>query len=389
MRSLLTSLGIIIGVAAVIIMVAVGEGTQYQIEQNISSLGTNMIIVTPSSNRSSNVSQGVGTFNKLSFADSDKLKEEGTSFNLVTPIVTSRAQIVGGEGNWRCDVYGVSLDFFELRQWGLMYGYLFSEKDIKANRKVVLLGKTVADNLFPDQDPTGQRVRIRNTPMTVIGVMEAKGQSGLGTDQDDMVVIPATTVFNRLKGRGRSRIDMIQIGANSTEEIPVAEEEIAEILRESHRVSGNSADDFEVQNMEEITEMATSSSKMMTLLLAAIAAVSLVVGGIGIMNIMLVSVTERTREIGIRISIGARSSDILMQFVLEAVALSIFGGIVGILLAVGVVAGMDNFTDIAVKLNKPIIFLSVGFSAAVGIFFGYYPAKRASKLNPIDALRTE
>jgi len=387
MRSLLTSLGIIIGVSAVVVMVAIGEGSQARIENEINALGTNLIIVFPGGSRAGGVHQGAGSFNRFTFDDVEKLATEATLLSGVSPVVRSGGQIIGGQGNWNTSIYGVSTDYFSIRSWGVEYGEFFTEKDIKSRRKVAVLGKTVADELFPDQDPTGERVRIRNIPFTVVGVLKEKGQSGMGQDQDDVILAPSTTVLYRLKGR--SFVDMINASAVSTEQMEAAQEEMRLILREAHRLAEGDDDDFTIRNQAEITEAVTETSKVMTMLLGSIAGVSLIVGGIGIMNIMLVSVTERTREIGIRMSVGARGSDVLTQFLSEAVVLSLAGGIIGILLSFGIVYVLNEFVGLRAMINPEIIAVSFIFSGAVGIFFGFYPARKAAALNPIDALHYE
>ena len=386
-RSLLTSLGIIIGVSAVIVMVAIGQGSQNVIAKGINSLGTNLIIIFPGASQSGGVSRGAGSFNRFTFDDVDKIKKETTLISGVSPVVRTGGQIIGGSGNWFTTVYGVSPDYFHIRNWQIQNGDFFTDRDERSNKKVALLGKTVADNLFPGEDPTGQKIRIRNTPFTVIGVLKEKGQSGLGSDQDDVILAPATTVLYRLKG-GRW-VDMINASAISTETIKQAEEETRTILRESHHLHEGEDDDFTIRDQAEITETASETSRVMTLLLGSIAAVSLIVGGIGIMNIMLVSVTERTREIGIRLSVGARSGDVLVQFLTEAIVLSLVGGCIGILLSFAIAHGLNRFTDLHAVINPHIIFIAFIFSGAVGIFFGFYPARKAATLNPIDALRYE
>ena len=387
LRSLLTSLGIIIGVGAVIVMVAIGEGSQAQIENQIASLGTNLIIVFPGASRSGGISRGAGSFNRFTFADVEKLQREATLLSAVSPVVRSGGQIIGGGKNWSTTIYGVSPEYMTIRNWQLERGEIFTERDVRAQRKVALLGKTIADELFPGQDPVGEKIRIRDTPFTVIGTLKAKGQSGMGQDQDDVVLAPATTVFYHLKG-GRN-IDMINASGISTARMAEAQEELRVLMREAHRIEPGEDDDFGIRNQAEITDAASETSRVMTLLLGSIAGVSLVVGGIGIMNIMLVSVTERTREIGIRLSVGARSSDVLIQFLAEAIVLSLIGGIIGILLAAGVVFALNKLTSLNALINPGIVFLAFFFSGAVGVFFGFYPARKAAGLNPIDALRYE
>ena len=386
-RSLLTSLGIIIGVSAVIVMVAIGQGTQEVIEEGINSLGTNLIIVFPGFSQSGGVSRGAGSFNRFTFQDVEDIQKQASLVSAVSPVVRTGGQVIGGSGNWATTIYGVDPSYFKIRDWQLKYGEFFTERDVRANRKVALLGETVANQLFPDQDPTGQRIRIRNVPFTVIGVLKAKGQSGLGADQDDLILAPATTVLYRLKGH--RWVDMINASAVSTADMQLAEDQIRSILRQSHRLAPGEDDDFTIRDQTQIAETASETSRVMTLLLGSIAAVSLIVGGIGIMNIMLVSVTERTREIGIRLSVGARSIDVLSQFLTEAIVLSLAGGLLGIILAFVITYILNTFTQLTAIINPQIIIISVLFSGAVGVFFGFYPARKAAALNPIDALRYE
>ena len=387
LRSLLTSLGIIIGVGGVIVMSAVGEGTQSLLLREIASLGNNIIIVFPSSSRSGNVSLGAGSYNKLTFSDCEQLEKSTSLLSAVSPIVRAGGQIVGGGKNWGTEIWGVTPPFFAMKSWTPEYGSLFTRSDVNGKRKVAVLGKTVADELFPNQDPTGRKILIRNIPFTVLGVLKAKGQSGLGQDQDDLIVAPATTVLYRLKG-GRF-IDLINASARSAADLNNAQDEMKTILRQSHRLETSASDDFTIQTQTEIVSTVTTTTTLMTVFLGAIASISLIVGGIGIMNIMLVSVTERTREIGIRMAVGARGSDILIQFLAEAIVLSVAGGLLGILLAVGVTQGINSFTSYYALIQTKIILIAVFFSAAIGIFFGFFPARKAAMLNPIDALRYE
>jgi putative ABC transport system permease protein len=387
MRSLLTSLGIIIGVSSVIVLSAVGEGTQSLLLKEIASLGNNVIIVIPSASRSGGVNQGAGTYNRMTFHDVDEIRKYSKLLDSVSAIVRHGDQIVGGGKNWATEISGVSPDFFKMKNWQTEYGSFFNKNDLNAKRKVAMLGKTVADELFPNQDPTGKKILIRNIPFIVQGVLKAKGQSGMGQDQDDIVIAPATTVLYRLKG-GRY-IDMINASAKSAKDLDAAQDEIKAILRETHRLGKTDSDDFTVQNQVEIIKTVTKTTSIMTVFLGAVASISLLVGGIGIMNIMLVSVTERTREIGIRMSVGARDTDILIQFLAEATALSVTGGMLGILFAVTIVYGINELTTYSALIQTKIIIISVLFSAAVGICFGFFPARKAASLNPIDALRYE
>jgi putative ABC transport system permease protein len=386
MRTLLTMLGIVIGVGAVIVMVAVGQGAQSQIEASISSLGTNLILVLPGATQQGGVSQGAATFNRLSIADAEKLKAEGQTLAAVSPLIQTRLVVIGPQGNWRTSINGVSPDYFTIRDWGVTSGDVFTDADVRAARKIAVLGVTVAKNLFPDSDPTGAQIQIGHVPFTVTGVLAAKGQNATGNDQDDVVLMPYTTAQNRLSGN--VRLGQILVSTYSPNDIPAAQNEITAIMHESHRL-GDNPDDFTVRNQTEIAKAATSTTSVMSGLLAAIASVSLLVGGIGIMNIMLVSVTERTREIGIRMAIGARGSDVLTQFLVESVVMSILGGIVGLLAGYGGAMLLGRLTGWSTVVPLSSVFIAVGFSAGVGVFFGYYPARKAAALNPIQALRYE
>ncbi|RPI02533.1 MAG: FtsX-like permease family protein [Calditrichaeota bacterium] len=387
MRSLLTSLGIIIGVSAVIVMVGIGSGSQKRIAKEISSLGNNMIIVFPAFSMRGGVSRGAGSFNRMTMEDVEAIREEATQVQYVSAVVMSAGQVVGNGNNWSTSVQGVDPEYQHIRVWEISSGEFFSDRDVRTLKKVAVLGKTVADKIFGSMDPIGQKIRIRNTPFKIIGVLKEKGQDARGQDQDDIVYAPSTTVLYRLKGD--RYVNSINASAVTLESIGKAQEEIMTILRREHKIEPGQNDDFNVANQTAITEMASETSRIMTMLLGAVAAVSLVVGGIGIMNIMLVSVTERTREIGIRMSVGARGQDILTQFLLEAVVLSVTGGIIGILLSFGIALILNNWTTVNTSIGSGIVALSFTFSAAIGIFFGFYPARRAAALNPIDALRYE
>ena len=387
MRTLLTMLGIIIGVGAVNVMVAIGSGAQRQIERQIQALGTNMLVITPGSAMQGGVSQGAQTFNRLTIEDAEMLRSQSFLLSAVSPVVMTRAQVIGGAGNWRTNIMGVDVDYQQIRDWPLRDGVFFEENDVRAMRKVVVLGATVADNLFPDGDAVGQQIRIRDVPVQVIGVLAPKGQTADGGDQDDVVLAPYTMVQTRLAGR--VFIPQILASTFSPEDIPAAQQEIRAILRTSHRLAPNEPDDFTVRNQSEIAQAAQGATQVMTMLLAAIASISLVVGGIGIMNIMLVSVTERTREIGLRLALGARSRDVLTQFLVESIVMSLIGGLLG--LAVGVLASgaIAHVTGWSAALSPTMVVVALGFSGAVGVFFGYYPARRAAALDPIQALRYE
>jgi putative ABC transport system permease protein len=387
MRSLLTSLGIIIGVGAVIVMVGIGAGAQADIQRQIASMGVNMVMIMPGTGWHRGASQGAGSLNKLTMKDAQKVADEATLVSHVSPLVRANAQLIGGVGNWSASIEGVWPGYLEIRAWDLERGEFFTERDVRAKSKVAVLGQTVVEELFPEADPIGEKVRIRNTPFTVIGVLTEKGENAWGHDTDDIVMVPATTALYRLAGG--QYISRIYASAKSLEESEAAEEELAEIMREAHRIAEGQEDDFHVRNQAAFMEMATETQKVMTMLLGAVAAVSLIVGGIGIMNIMLVSVTERTREIGIRLAIGALEREVLLQFLVEAVVLSSFGGLLGILLAVSTTYPLAALMGMPALLDAGIMLLAFLFSAAVGVVFGFFPARKAARQDPIDALRYE
>jgi putative ABC transport system permease protein len=380
MRSFLTSLGIIIGVCSVIIMVAVGQGSQEQIRKQIAAMGTNLLMVMPPA--------GPREANRLSMTDVEKLRAESSYLSAITgEIRLSGTYVVGGPNYWSTSVYGIEPDYLKIKDWNIQEGDFFTEKDIQMRSKVAVLGTTVAAKLFPDKDPVGQSVRILTTPFTVIGVLKSKGSNSMGSDQDDVVMVPLETAVNRLtKDR---RIESIEMSVISEDLMEEAQTEVTAILRESHKLSEKADADFRVMNQSQILETASKTSQTLTALLAAIAGVSLLVGGIGIMNIMLVSVTERTREIGIRMAVGARKKDILLQFLSESMILSLLGGAAGILIALLAAYILRTFMNTPTLINPAVIALSAGFAAAVGIFFGWYPARKAAGLYPIDALRYE
>src|SRR5689334_8702901 len=388
MRTLLTMLGIVIGVGAVIVMVAIGNGAQARIQDQIKSLGTNVIMIMPGSTQQGGASQGAGTFNRLTVADAEKVKRDATTLAAVSPVIQTRTQVIGGNGNWRTQINGVSTDYLTIRDWSVASGSLFSDNDVKSMRKVAVLGATVAQNLFPGGDPVGAQIQLGHVPFQVIGVLSSKGQNAAGNDQDDVILIPYTTAQARLSG-GFVRLGQILASTYSPNDIPAAQDEIKGIMRESHKLGEYADDDFTIRNQNELADAASSTTKVMTYLLAAIASVSLVVGGIGIMNIMLVSVTERTREVGIRMAIGARGTDVLTQFLVESIVMSLAGGVIGLLVGFGGAALLGHLTGWHTATPAIAVAIAVGFSAAVGVFFGYYPARKAAALNPIQALRYE
>lgn len=392
LRSMLTMLGIIIGVAAVIVMIAVGAGAQARIQDQIKSLGSNLMIIIPGSTTASGVRLGAGASQNLTEDDAIAIAREIPEVQAAAPSMRSSAQLIAGGSNWSTQIHGVTPDYFEVREWPLASGRMFEANELSGSAKVVILGQTVAEQLFGDMDPVDQILRIKNVPHTVIGVLSRKGQSMMGQDQDDVAMVPLSTARNRLFGstQGRlRRVGTIQVKVLQGADMKVAEEGIRQLLRQRQRTQSGQDDAFTIRNLTEILAAQEESSRIMTILLAAVASVSLLVGGIGIMNIMLVSVTERTREIGLRMAVGARGHDILMQFLVEAITLSLIGGFIGIVLGVAGSFMVSQFAGWATRLSPESIVLAVGFSAAIGIFFGFYPARKASKLLPIQALRYE
>jgi putative ABC transport system permease protein len=386
MRSALTALGIIIGVACVIAMIGVGQGSQAAIQSQISALGTNFLMVFPgiATQSGARIFTGEST---LTDDDVAAVKAEAPSVAYVSPSSRTGAQIVAGNLNWGTQVQGVGVDWPFIRSWNVEKGGFFGDSEVRAAAKVCLLGSTVAEALFSGQDPIGQTVRIKNFPFRVIGVLETKGGSVMGQDQDDIVVAPYTTVMRLLKGR--NKIDMFMAAASSRGSVEQAQREIEALLRQRHRIQPGQDSDFMIRSQQEIAATADQTSKTLSMLLASAASISLLVGGIGIMNIMLVSVTERTREIGIRMAIGAKGRDILTQFLIEALALSIGGGAIGIALGVGASRLLAWKANWPILLSPTAILLAFGFSAVIGVFFGFYPARKASRLDPIEALRYE
>ncbi len=392
LRSALTILGIIIGVGAVITMVAVGAGAQARVTEQIQSLGSNLIIVLSGSTTSGGVRLGSGSQLTITEDDAWAIQHEVPDVQAAAPSVRAGSQVVYGNLNWATLVQGVTPQFFEAREWEVVAGKPFSQQDVDGATKVALLGGTVAENLFGDSDPLGQVIRIRKVPFTVIGVLDRKGQSTWGQDQDDVILIPLSTAKNKVIGgrqaKGRA-VSAISIKVREGSDMSEAEQQIRDLLRQRHRLQPHQDDDFWLRNLSEVLQTQEESSRVLTLLLAAIASVSLLVGGIGIMNIMLVSVTERTREIGLRMAVGARSRDILAQFLVEAVTLSLIGGGVGIAFGLAGSYGIAYFAEWRTLIQPEAILLAFGFAGAVGIFFGFYPARKASRLDPIEALRYE
>jgi putative ABC transport system permease protein len=386
MRSALTVLGIVIGVACVIAMSAVGSGASRSIQSNISSLGANFIMVFPGT-----VTQGgarvFAARPSLTPEDAAAIREECPSVAYVSAGVRSAGHVVAGEYNWSTEIYGADVDWPFIRAWSVARGAFFSEAEVKAGTKVAVLGDTVARNLFPDREPIGAILRIRNVPFRVIGVLERKGGSMMGQDQDDQLVVPYTTLMKRVLGR--DRLSIIQVAARSPDLIAEAMREIEVLLRQRHRLGPGNEDDFMMRSQEEIAATAGATMRTLSILLGSVAAISLVVGGVGIMNIMLVSVSERTREVGIRMAVGARARHVLGQFLMEAIVLSVAGGAIGVALGVVASRAIATIAGWPVAVTMASVAMAFGFAAFVGVFFGYYPARKAARMDPIEALRHE
>jgi putative ABC transport system permease protein len=389
MRSILTSLGIIIGVSAVIIMLSVGEGAKGKISKDISSMGSNLLMVMSGSSTSGGVRVGGGSQPTLKISDAQAILKECPSVLDTAPIVSSVKQVIFSNQNWSTGVYGVTPSYLTIGLWDIDDGRVITDEDVENANKVALIGTTVSTNLFGDMDPVGKTIRIGGMPFKVVGILKSKGSS-MGQDKDDTVIIPITTAQKKLFGTEfPGVVKFINVQAKTADDLTSAQEEIEELLRERHNIGKNKDDDFSVRNFTEMMETVKKTIATMTILLGSIASVSLLVGGIGIMNIMLVSVTERTREIGIRMAIGAKAMDIRLQFLIEALLLSLAGGLIGIILGISISKTIQLFSELTIIITPMSIILSFGFSGAVGIIFGFYPAYKASLLNPIDALRYE
>ncbi|HEX6625794.1 MAG TPA: ABC transporter permease [Pyrinomonadaceae bacterium] len=390
MRAALTMLGIIIGVASVIAMVSIGQGAQASVQAQIEGMGTNLLFVSAGAQNTGGVRGGAGADggnNALTAEDLEAIRREVPSVAMVSPQVNSRSQLVAANLNWNTQVQGVSQQYPDIRKWSVESGEFFADTDVRSAARVIVLGRTVADNLFPGTDAVGQTVRVMNLPFRVVGVMARKGQDPQGRDQDDLAFAPYTSVQKKLLGN--NRLQVAYVSAISPDATYTAQSQITELLRQRHKLAANEPNDFTVRNMSDVAEAANETNNTMTVLLACIAGVSLLVGGIGIMNIMLVSVTERTREIGIRMAIGARSTAVRTQFLIESVVLSLTGGFAGIVLGLALSLAVPLLLGWPTLVSTAAIVGSVVFSAAVGVFFGYYPARKAAGLDPIEALRYE
>ena len=393
LRSVLTMLGIIIGVAAVITMIAVGRGATERVQEQMKGLGSNIMLVLPGGVSQAGVRLGAQTRQRLTEEDALAISLDIPEVQVAAPTSRTSGQVVFGNTNWGTTVFGVTNDYLEARDWGLVSGRLFDGAELSGSAKVAWIGSTVARELFGNEDPVDQTVRVRGVPMKIVGVLATKGQNSMGQDQDDVLMIPISTLRNRIWGGDAAsklkRVGAISVKVREGQSMKEVEEAIKDLLRQRFKVQAGGDDPFQIRNLTEILQAQEESSRVMTLLLAAVAGISLLIGGIGIMNIMLVSVTERTREIGLRMAVGARGKDILAQFLIEATTLSLIGGAIGVLLGAGATLAVGHFAGWKVAMSADAVLLAAGFSALVGVFFGYYPARRASRLLPIAALRYE
>ena len=390
MRSMLTSLGIIIGVSAVIIMLAVGSGASIRIAKDMESMGSNLLMIRSASANTGGVRMGLGTKPSLTLKDAEIIEKQARGIMAVAPYSSGTAQLTYGNQNWSTTIGGTTASYLLIRNYEILDGRNFVPEDIKNNTKVAIVGNTVATELFGDMDPINKTMRIGNVPFKIIALLKTKGQSGMGMDQDDLVFIPITTAQKKVFGTDfPGSIKMINVKAQNSDAMEIAQTDIDEILTKRHNLGKNQEKDFEIRNLAEMQETIKSSARTMSILLGAIASVSLLVGGIGIMNIMLVSVTERTKEIGIRMAIGAKPVDIRIQFLIESFLLSVIGGIIGVIVGVLGAESIRFFSDMSISISGFSVALSLGFSGAIGVLFGYYPAYKASLPNPIDALRYE
>ena len=392
LRTLLTMLGMIIGVAAVIAMISIGSGAQERVREQLRNLGSNLILVLPGSTTASGVRLGWGAAQTLTEEDARAIALEVEGVVVAAPSVRGTGQVVAGSANWSTQFFGTTNDYLVARDWPIASGRAFEDGEIAGAGKVALIGQTTAQQLFGDADPIDQVIRVRKVPLTIIGVLDRKGQNALGQDQDDILLMPVSTARARVLGQAQGRlrrVNSISVKVAEGVDMKGVEERMRELLRQRQRVQPGADDPFTIRNLTELLQAQEAASRVLTLLLGAVASVSLLVGGIGIMNIMLVSVTERTREIGLRMAVGARGRDILKQFLVEAITLSMIGGLLGVLLGVGASMAIGKFAEWQVDVTSQAVLLAVGFSAAVGVFFGFYPARKASKLLPIEALRYE
>lgn len=387
LRSILTMLGIIIGVGAVIAMISIGMGVKQNVTNSIASLGSNMLIVSPGSTNKGGVRSAAGSSQKLKYEDAEAIKKKIKNIDYVSPTVNGSYQIVNGHENWNSSVYGVTPEYLKIRDLTIGTGSFITQTDLNSRNRVAVIGTTVAANLFDTENPVGKNIRINNQPYKVIGVIESKGQSSMGQDQDDVVIIPLTTAQERLMGI--TYIRSINIQVSSADKIESVQGQVETLLRQRHHIIGDKEDDFTVRNLTSLMETMTSTTTMLTLFLGSIAAISLLVGGIGIMNIMMVSVTERTREIGIRKALGATFQNIMMQFLIESVVIGVIGGLMGVAVGVGIALAIAKTGLFQTVITAAPILISFSFSVGIGLFFGIYPARKAARLDPIEALRYE